>query len=186
VCRGHDGGDARRLGGAPDHHLHERASIASLLPELGPGDELIHERDRALLTSLARRLDVQVQAVIARGEPSHHLSSFLLRSREEHDALIVERRSLGILAVSRRVPLHSSPMGQRIGGALGTPPVPPLEPGDVVRRLDAVACNVPGASVAGTHPQLRARLAVVAPDPRLLGPDVALLSRGMVVRSDTS
>jgi dTDP-4-amino-4,6-dideoxygalactose transaminase len=83
----------------------------------------IHERYRTHLAPLAERFGLHLQAVPAHCEPSYHLFSLLLRDRDERDALIAELRDRGILAVFHYVPLHSSPMGSRVGRAAGPLPV---------------------------------------------------------------
>ncbi len=54
---------------------------------------------------------------------NYHLFYVLLRDRATRDALMAHLRASGILAVFHYIPLHSSPMGQKFGGADGQLPV---------------------------------------------------------------
>jgi len=56
-------------------------------------------------------------------EQTHHIFYLLLSSRTERDAMIEHLRSVGILSVFHYVPLHSSPMGMKLGGRVGQCPI---------------------------------------------------------------
>src|SRR5439155_10801982 len=62
---------------------------------------------------------------------NHHLFYVLLPDRPARDALMTHLRQRGILAVFHYIPLHSSPMGQKLGYAEGQLPVTE----DLSRRL---------------------------------------------------
>jgi dTDP-4-amino-4,6-dideoxygalactose transaminase len=54
---------------------------------------------------------------------NHHLFYVLLPDRPTRDGLMTHLRQRGILAVFHYIPLHSSPMGQKLGYAEGQLPV---------------------------------------------------------------
>ena len=56
-------------------------------------------------------------------EQTYHIFYLLLSSQIERDAMIEHLRSAGILSVFHYVPLHSSPMGIKLGGTLGQCPI---------------------------------------------------------------
>jgi dTDP-4-amino-4,6-dideoxygalactose transaminase len=73
--------------------------------------------------------------------PSHcrhnaHMFSVILRSPAERDALLQHLKDRGILAVFHYVPLHTSPMGQRMGYEEGQLPITE----DLSRRLARLPC----------------------------------------------
>jgi dTDP-4-amino-4,6-dideoxygalactose transaminase len=91
---------------------------------------LITERRRALcamyrerLASLEARGLVTLSGDAPGCETSGHVFYLLTRTPEEREALLTHLRSRGILALSHYVPLHSSPVGQRLGRAAGELPV---------------------------------------------------------------
>ncbi len=56
-------------------------------------------------------------------EQAYHMYYLLMPSLEERQALIAFLKSRGILSVFHYVPLHTSPMGQRMGGKVGDCPI---------------------------------------------------------------
>ncbi len=62
-------------------------------------------------------------AVPAHCEQSYHMYYLVLSSLEQRQALISFLKARGILSVFHYVPLHLSPMGQRMGGRRGSCPV---------------------------------------------------------------
>jgi dTDP-4-amino-4,6-dideoxygalactose transaminase len=92
------------------------------------------ERITAKRVALHQRYLQGFAAVIASGrvhtqhvpfgcEHNGHLFCLLIRDAGERARLITHLRDHGILAVFHYVPLHTSPMGQRLGGSQGQLPV---------------------------------------------------------------
>lgn len=98
----------------------------------------IQARRKALWQSYARELaewaaeqDVRLPAVPSECEQAYHMFYLLMPSEEARDRLIRHLRECQVHAVFHYVPLHSSPMGQELGGRAGDCPVAE----DVGRRL---------------------------------------------------
>ncbi len=66
---------------------------------------------------------IRCPAVPAHCQQSYHMYYLVLPSAEQREALLAHLRTRGILSVFHYVPLHLSPMGQRMGGRKGTCPV---------------------------------------------------------------
>lgn len=77
--------------------------------------EAITRRYTEALADLEAVGDLRLPTIPDDCEPAHHLFYLLLPSMEQRDSLIRHLKSLGILAVFHYVPLHLSPMGQRLG-----------------------------------------------------------------------
>lgn len=75
------------------------------------------------LDTWARRHGVRLPIVPTHCEQSYHLFYLLLPSLEARDGLLQHLRQRRILGVFHYVPLHSSPMGLRLGGRVGQCPV---------------------------------------------------------------
>jgi dTDP-4-amino-4,6-dideoxygalactose transaminase len=76
-----------------------------------------HLRDRA------REREIGCPVVPAHCEQSYHMYYLIMPSLEKRQALISFLKSRGILSVFHYVPLHLSPMGQRMGGRKGNCPI---------------------------------------------------------------
>jgi len=88
--------------------LEERHTIQSMRSE-------VWWRYHTTLTPWARDNDVRLPVVPAECAPAFHLFTLLLPSRVERDRLATSLRLRGITAVSHYEPLHSAPMGARLG-----------------------------------------------------------------------
>jgi dTDP-4-amino-4,6-dideoxygalactose transaminase len=75
------------------------------------------------LRNWALERGVGCPVVPAHCEQSHHMYYLVMPSLEKRQALISFLKSRGILSVFHYVPLHLSPMGQRMGGRNGSCPV---------------------------------------------------------------
>jgi len=75
------------------------------------------------LSEWAEQNGVRLPFVPPHCEQAYHLFYMLIPSREERDRLISHLRERGILAVFHYLPLHRSPMGERLGGRPGDCPV---------------------------------------------------------------
>lgn len=85
-------------------------------------------RDR--LAALERRGAFRMPAA---GDGSGHVFYLLTRNVKERDALLAHMKARGILAVSHYVPLHTSPMGRRVGRSAGELPVTERLSGTLLR-----------------------------------------------------
>jgi dTDP-4-amino-4,6-dideoxygalactose transaminase len=92
----------------------------------------IWERYERELGPWAARLGVRLPVVPAHCDQAYHMFHLLLASEEQRAALIEALEELGILAVFHYLPLHLSPMGERLSLGRGTP-CPVTE--DVSRRI---------------------------------------------------
>jgi dTDP-4-amino-4,6-dideoxygalactose transaminase len=75
------------------------------------------------LRGWAQGRGVGCPVVPAHCEQSYHMYYLVMPSLEKRQALIAFLKSRGILSVFHYVPLHLSPMGQRMGGRNGSCPV---------------------------------------------------------------
>lgn len=66
-------------------------------------------------------------------ESAHHLFHLVMPDETSRDALLAYLRAEGVLAVFHYVPLHTSPMGRRLGGRDGACPVTESLSGRLVR-----------------------------------------------------
>ncbi len=80
-------------------------------------------RYEELLSPLAERGIVQLPTVSPGCRPSYHLFYLLCANRDARDGLIRHLREQGIAAVFHFVPLHTAPMGLRLGYRRGDLPV---------------------------------------------------------------
>ena len=71
------------------------------------------------LRGWAEERGIGCPVVPAHCEQSYHMYYLVMPSLEQRQALIAHLRSQGILGVFHYVPLHLSPMGQRMGGQEG-------------------------------------------------------------------
>ena len=71
----------------------------------------------------AQEHGIDCPVVPAHCEQSYHMYYLVMPSLEKRQALISFLKSRGILSVFHYVPLHLSPMGQRMGGRIGGCPV---------------------------------------------------------------
>lgn len=83
------------------------------------------------LRDWAVEVGVQLPNVPAQCEQPYHMFYMIMRTQNERDALIRHLADRDIGAVFHYVPLHASPMGQRLGGKAGLCPVAE----DVASRL---------------------------------------------------
>jgi dTDP-4-amino-4,6-dideoxygalactose transaminase len=83
----------------------------------------IWERYARELVDWARRRDVRLPFIPAHCEQPHHLYYLLLPSLRERQAFIAHMKAREILTPFHYVPLHSSEMGRRFGGAAGDCPI---------------------------------------------------------------
>jgi len=83
----------------------------------------VYERYRAGLEPLEARGALRLPRFPAHVEPSYHLFHVLCADGRARDDLMAFLKARGIQAVFHYVPLHDSPMGQRLGGRPGTLPV---------------------------------------------------------------
>lgn len=102
---------------------------ALLLAQLGRSDA-IQERRRAIwlryqtaLATWSTENDVQLPFVPPHCDQAYHMYYLIMPGSEDRAGLITHLASRGILAVSHYVPLHSSPMAQRLLGSLSKCPV---------------------------------------------------------------
>ena len=86
----------------------------------------ITDRRRALcamyterLAALERQGKISLPVLPAGCETSGHVFYLLARDRHDRDGLMSHLRGRGILAVSHYVPLHSSPVGRKLGRTAG-------------------------------------------------------------------
>lgn len=91
----------------------------------------LHERYLVGLEDVARQRGWTLPTLPQGLESSYHLFPLLMESEQERGALMSFLRERGILAVFHYVPLHSAPMGQRLGGQASRLPVTE----DVAARL---------------------------------------------------
>ena len=75
------------------------------------------------LRGWAQERGIGCPVVPAHCEQSYHMYYLILPSLEKRQALISFLKSRGILSVFHYVPLHLSPVGQRMGGRKGSCPV---------------------------------------------------------------
>jgi dTDP-4-amino-4,6-dideoxygalactose transaminase len=75
------------------------------------------------LRDWAQERGIGCPVVPAHCEQSYHMYYLIMPSLEKRQALISSLKSRGILSVFHYVPLHLSPMGQRMGGRPGSCPV---------------------------------------------------------------
>jgi dTDP-4-amino-4,6-dideoxygalactose transaminase len=75
------------------------------------------------LRDWAQERGIGCPVVPAHCEQSYHMYYLIMPSLETRQALISFLKSRGILSVFHYVPLHLSPMGQRMGGRNGGCPV---------------------------------------------------------------
>lgn len=75
------------------------------------------------LRDWAQECGVGCPVVPAHCEQSYHMYYLIMPSLEKRQALISFLESRGILGVFHYVPLHLSPVGQRMGGRIGSCPV---------------------------------------------------------------
>jgi dTDP-4-amino-4,6-dideoxygalactose transaminase len=92
--------------------------------------ETVQEARRAIwiryrdeLASWAGERGYALPAVPPKCTPAYHLFHLVLRTAEERSAFIEHMRGRGIQAIFHYIPLHNSPMGQRLGGRAGDCPV---------------------------------------------------------------
>jgi dTDP-4-amino-4,6-dideoxygalactose transaminase len=83
----------------------------------------IWHRYHAELRDWALARDVRCPIVLEGCDQAYHLYYLLLPSLEIRQALIAFLKARGILAVFHYLPLHLSPMGQKLGGRPGDCPV---------------------------------------------------------------
>jgi dTDP-4-amino-4,6-dideoxygalactose transaminase len=83
----------------------------------------IWERYFGELTDWAKANGVRLPMVSAKCDQAYHLFYLLLPSLEERQRFIAHLKERGILSVFHYVPLHTSKMGMRYGGAPGDCPV---------------------------------------------------------------
>ena len=74
------------------------------------------------LRNWAQERGIGCPVVPAHCEQSYHMYYLVMPSFEKRQALISFLKSRGILSVFHYVPLHLSPMGQRMGGGMGVVP----------------------------------------------------------------
>jgi dTDP-4-amino-4,6-dideoxygalactose transaminase len=75
------------------------------------------------LRDWAKEQGISCPAVPVHCEQSYHMYYLIMPSLEQRQALISFLKARGILSVFHYVPLHVSPMGQRMGGRRGSCPV---------------------------------------------------------------
>jgi dTDP-4-amino-4,6-dideoxygalactose transaminase len=75
------------------------------------------------LREWAQEHGIGCPVVPAHCEQSYHMYYLIMPSLEKRQALISFLKSRGILSVFHYVPLHLSPMGQRMGGRNGSCPI---------------------------------------------------------------
>jgi len=83
----------------------------------------IYEYYRAALCSLAEAGLLGLPHIPADCQSNYHLFYILARTGEERDEMLRYLRDHGVLAIFHYVPLHSSPMGSRLGYRLGDLPL---------------------------------------------------------------
>ncbi len=83
----------------------------------------IWQRYDAELRAWALDRDIGCPVVPEGCEPAYHMYYLILPSWQIRQALIALLKSRGIMAVFHYLPLHLSPMGQRLGGRPGACPV---------------------------------------------------------------
>jgi dTDP-4-amino-4,6-dideoxygalactose transaminase len=83
----------------------------------------IHGRYQAALRPLEERGLLTLPSIPDHCETNHHMFYVLARDGATRDALMGHLKEHGILAVFHYVPLHTSPMGLRMGYEPGTLPV---------------------------------------------------------------
>jgi dTDP-4-amino-4,6-dideoxygalactose transaminase len=110
-------------------YIPSELNAAFLLAQLEK-HELIQRRRSELwhayeagLRAWASATGVDLPNVPAECGQAFHLFYLILPSREARDGLIAHLRQQGILAVFHYQPLHTSPMGRRLGGREGDCPV---------------------------------------------------------------
>jgi len=75
------------------------------------------------LQNWARINSVRMPCIPAHCEQSYHMFYLILPDGEKRDNLMAYLKELGILSVFHYLPLHLSPMGQRLGGKKGQCPM---------------------------------------------------------------
>ena len=93
------------------------------LDEIAARRQTIYENYLRLLEPLAARGRLRLPHVPQECQSNHHLFYVLLADRATRDRVMAELRAAGILAVFHYVPLHSSPMGQKLGYRAGQLPL---------------------------------------------------------------
>jgi dTDP-4-amino-4,6-dideoxygalactose transaminase len=102
---------------------------AFLLAQLETRDRIqlarrgIWERYREGLGDWAERRGVALPAVPSHCTPAYHLFYVLMQSPFDRQRLIEHLRRRGIQAIHHYLPLHRSPMGERLGGRAGECPI---------------------------------------------------------------
>jgi dTDP-4-amino-4,6-dideoxygalactose transaminase len=83
----------------------------------------VWERYRDELAPWSERRGVSLPVVPPRCGPAYHLFHLLLPTSDDRSAFIGHMGSRGVQAIFHYLPLHISPMGQRLGGRPGDCPV---------------------------------------------------------------
>lgn len=91
--------------------------------QIGAARATVWHRYAEGLKDWASEQGVGLPHVPAWCEQSYHMFYLLMPTLEARQALIAHLRNQGILSVFHYVPLHSSPMGRRLGGRPGDCPV---------------------------------------------------------------
>lgn len=94
-----------------------------MMEAIGARRREIHQRYRAGLGPLAEEGLLRLPNVPPECRSNHHLFCILLQDQATRDGLMAYLRGQGILAVFHYIPLHTSPMGHKLGGREGTLPV---------------------------------------------------------------
>ena len=110
---------------------------AFLLAQLEHLDEVtaarrrIYDRYADAFADLAQEGFVEMPVIPPDREGNFHMFPLVLRSQQQRDDLIRYLKDLDTIAIFHYVPLHSSPMGQRLGYRVGDLPLTE----DISRRL---------------------------------------------------
>lgn len=92
-------------------------------PEIQARRQLLFERYEKGLGDWAPQVGARLPVVPVHVGPAYHIFYLLMPSLAARQAMIAHLRTCGVSSVFHYVPLHSSPMGMRFGGRLGTCPV---------------------------------------------------------------
>ena len=102
-------------------------------PSIQAQRERLWKRYDQHLRSWTQELGIGCPSVPPHCEQSFHMYYLILPSLEARQAFIAFLKARGILSVFHYVPLHLSPVGQRMGGRSGSCPVAELKSDQIVR-----------------------------------------------------
>ena len=85
------------------------------------------------LTGWAEQIGATLPVIPTYCEQAYHMFYVLMPTKDARDKLLMHLQARDICAVFHYVPLHSSPMGQRLGGRVGQCPIAEKISGELLR-----------------------------------------------------